>query len=473
MVNGQFPGNVRFAGNPPQSMATPSVNIGEKFGLICLHCFIFFSFSRVLDMTNTLAYLHLPLILGFLTVAVVLFQGGIPRAFGSNITRALLAFTLWAIIGLPFSYWRGGSLTTLKETWLKTILVYLAIAGLITTYKRLRTMIYTLGCAFVTATLLVMLFGVGEGERVALPQGELANSNQVALAMMLGLPLIWLIATDSTRFKPTRILFALATPFMLRVMFRAGSRAAVITLLLIFVLLLLEVSLVNKVKLLVGGCLMLLLIMGFLTRDLKARYGTLFSDDLVYGDEHTFEVQDSARRSTIGRRNLLLRGAVMTAKHPIFGVGMGNFAPASNENVKSGQRGDWGVTHNSYLQISSETGIPGLAFYALAMMLSWYKAKHVRKRAGFGPEWAELARIALGLRVGLLGLLVLMFFGSLAYNFYFPCFAGLVVALEFCSNQLMAKEAAAAAAAAAGRTEAVAGGPRKLSRGGYKQPLPA
>ena len=163
----------------------------------------------------------------------------------------------------------------------------------------------------------------------------------------------------------------------------------------------------------------------------------------------------------------------MTAKHPIFGVGMGNFAPASNENVKSGQRGDWGVTHNSYLQISSETGTPGLAFYALAMMLSWYKAKHVRKRAGFGPEWAELARIALGLRVGLLGLLVLMFFGSLAYNFYFPCFAGLVVALEFCSNQLMAKEAAAAAAAAAGRTEAVAGGPRKLSRGGYKQPLPA
>lgn len=473
MVNGQVPGNVRFAGNPPPPVATPSVNIGEKFGLICLHCFIFFSFSRVLDMSNTLAYLHLPLILGFVTVAVVLFQGGIPRALRSNITRALLAFTLWTIIGLPFSYWKGGSLSTLKDTWLKTLLVYLAIAGLITTYQRLRAMLFTLACAFVTATLLLMLFGIGDGERLALPQGELANANQAALAMMLGLPLLWLVATDSTRFKPTRILFALATPFMLRAMLRAGSRAAVITLFLIFLFLLFEVSLVNKIKLVVGGCLAMLLLMGFVSRDLKARYRTLISDDLVYGDEHTFEVQDSARRSTMSRRNLLLRGAVMTAKHPLFGVGMGNFAPASNENVKDGERMDWGVTHNSYLQISSETGLPGLAFYGLAIMVSWYKAKRVRKRSNFGPEWAELARIALGLRVGLLGLLVLMFFGSLAYNFYFPCFAGLVVSLEFCANELMAKQAAAAAAAAAARTEAIAGGPRKLARGGYKQPLPA
>jgi O-antigen ligase len=151
-------------------------------------------------------------------------------------------------------------------------------------------------------------------------------------------------------------------------------------------------------------------------------------------------VQDSARRSTMSRRALLLRGAVMTAKHPVFGVGMGNFAPASNENLKTGQRMDWGVSHNSYVQISSETGIPGLLFYGLAMAFSWFRTRAIKKRAWVSAEWAELARIALGLRAGMLGLFILMFFGCLAYDFYFPCFAGLAVALEWSARNLMKQE---------------------------------
>jgi hypothetical protein len=41
------------------------------------------------------------------------------------------------------------------------------------------------------------------------------------------------------------------------------------------------------------------------------------------------------------------------------------------------------------------------------------------------------------------GLFVLMFFGSIAYENYFPCFAGLAVALEWASRQLLIKESAA------------------------------
>jgi hypothetical protein len=51
-----------------------------------------------------------------------------------------------------------------------------------------------------------------------------------------------------------------------------------------------------------------------------------------------------------------------------------------------------------------------------------------------------LARIALGLRAGMLGLFILMFFGCLAYDFYFPCFAGLAVALEWSARNLMKQE---------------------------------
>jgi hypothetical protein len=58
-----------------------------------------------------------------------------------------------------------------------------------------------------------------------------------------------------------------------------------------------------------------------------------------------------------------------------------------------------------------------------------------------------------------------MFFGSLAYDFYFPCFAGLAVGLEWCAKELMQKDSATAM-----RPPSVA--EPKLPRG-YKQPLPA
>jgi hypothetical protein len=65
------------------------------------------------------------------------------------------------------------------------------------------------------------------------------------------------------------------------------------------------------------------------------------------------------------------------------------------------------------------------------------------KRAKVSTEWAELARVALFLRLGLVGLFVLMFFGSIAYENYFPCFAGLAVGLEWSAKQLLLKQSTA------------------------------
>jgi O-antigen ligase len=468
MVNGQFRGNAPFDINAFHPFGPGPVNIGQKVGLLCLNLFIFFSFSRILDLT--LSSLRLPMIFGFLTAAVLLFDGGFPRSLSSNITRSLMAFTVWASIGLPFSYWRTGTLNELKDTWLKTMLVCLAIAGLITTYKRMRTMLFTMASAFGMATLLLMVFGIysGEDSRLCLPIGELANSNQVALAMMLGLPLSWLVVGDKTRMKVVRFAFALATPLMLRVILRTGSRAALIALMVMFLGLVLSVSFLSKVKLLVAGAAIFLIAFGILPNVLKARYSTLISDQVVFGDDVSYDVQASARLSAVSRKDLLKAGFIMTARNPIFGVGMGNFAAAANERSLAELRHmNWSVSHNSYLQLSSETGILGLLLYAMSMVFAWRATRFVTKRAQISPEWAELARIALCLRLGLLGLFVLMFFGSIAYESYYPCFAGLVVSLEWCTKQLLQTEAAAMAPV---RQPAMGVKPR-LARG-HSQPLP-
>ena len=145
----------------------------------------------------------------------------------------------------------------------------------------------------------------------------------------------------------------------------------------------------------------------------------------------------------MSRKELLKGGIIMTLKNPLFGVGMGNFAAASNErSLLEHNHTDWSVSHNSYVQLSSETGVPGLIFYAMAMVFAWLRTGFVMKRANLSTEWAELARAGLCLRLGLTAVFVLMFFGSIAYQNYFPCFAGLAVALEFSTRQVLRESAA-------------------------------
>ncbi len=71
---------------------------------------------------------------------------------------------------------------------------------------------------------------------------------------------------------------------------------------------------------------------------------------------------------------MLLRQSIqMTFEHPIFGVGPGVFAAASwDERKRAGiGAGNAQVTHNTYTQISSETGIPGFFFFIATVFLSF------------------------------------------------------------------------------------------------------
>jgi O-antigen ligase len=453
MLNSRPQAAVRPAVVPPaatfQTLAPAETNLAEKVGVLCLNCFLFFLFSRLLDLLiSHLPTEHIPMVLGCMTATAVVLTGGIWKTFSSKITYAVTVFTMWVLAGLPFSYWKGGSLNILLDTWAKAILTFFTIAGLINTYKRLRMAMLVLASALVVASLLLLFFGVyvGEEARLVLPIGELANSNQAALVMVLGLPLCLYIVGGEGRSKLTRLLFLGAMPLMLVVMLRTGSRAALIALAVMLVLLFINVSFKAKTQLVAGAFVAIIIGIAFMPHSLRVRYHTLVSDEMIFGDPEEMEVQLSAMRSTQSRRALLGEGIAVTIAHPIFGVGMGNFSAIEAERTRAAKHhADWSVTHNSYLQVSSETGIPGLMFYMAGMIFAWFQTRSIRKRARSHPEWADLAHLSLCLQLGLTALFILMFFGSIAYNFYFPCFAGVTVALERCARQVMQQNTAPAA----------------------------
>jgi O-antigen ligase len=125
-----------------------------------------------------------------------------------------------------------------------------------------------------------------------------------------------------------------------------------------------------------------------------------------------------------GRSDLWTVGLRMVKAHPVNGVGVGNFqAVSANYALQPGAftRAELifsnapKVTHNTYLEIASETGLPGfLLFMALVVSCLAFALKAARTWARRGDAtWEALAR---GVFLGLVGMLVADFFISDMYT---------------------------------------------------------
>jgi len=133
----------------------------------------------------------------------------------------------------------------------------------------------------------------------------------------------------------------------------------------------------------------------------KQRFNSTFDDNN--------EQENTAYGSAQERRELLTKSLNLTAQHPFFGIGPGNFAEVS---------GHWRETHNSYTQMSSEGGVLAFVFYVLILRRGFVNLRGV-KRLVRGSR--ELNLMASGLRASLAGFVVGSFFASEAYQF-FPYF---------------------------------------------------
>jgi putative inorganic carbon (hco3(-)) transporter len=112
--------------------------------------------------------------------------------------------------------------------------------------------------------------------------------------------------------------------------------------------------------------------------------------------------------SAAARRELLIMSLKLTATHPIFGVGPGNF-----ENVTK----TWFVTHNTYTQLSSEVGIPGILLFLLILRRVFRNLKDVSKTERFRTD-PQLEIFTRALRASFAGYLLGAFFASYAYELF-------------------------------------------------------
>jgi O-antigen ligase len=418
----------RTADQPPQAVQPEPLGAEKSsFSVILLGLYVFLLTSRALDISN-IALLHIPLILLVLLVITVLAKGDLKSALRSKITKSFLALNLWVCVCFPFSRWRGGSLPHVV-TSVESFAVYLLMFQLVRTGKDWRTVAKAYALGVLGAALLSFVFGQSIEGRVSVVAGSLADPNEFALRLVLGLPFWWYLASQSRAFGKF-VCFALTVPIFVSFA-RAGSRSALVALIVLFAMMFLFVNLKQKALMIAVAVVGLVVGAAFLPNYLKVRFTTLFTKH----DATQLTMDERMRlggdiESSETREMLLWQAIQMTWEHPIVGIGPGVFGDVAwNERkASSGAGGNLLVSHNTYTQISSETGIPGFLCFVVTILLSIkYSLADYRRNREINPA---VARSGLYMFVCLIGLAVGIFFLSVGYGMFLAVLFGLAGSLH-------------------------------------------
>ena len=427
----RFP-NVISVGNPFQMIG---------FGILLV--FLFILFSRTFDVV--LSSLQIPFAISCLVVAATVFSGGILRIWQHKIGRYFLAFTVWMGLAIPFSFWRGGSIIVFQG-WLKAFLIYICIVGLIATYDQTLRAIKVLGFSVLTLAALALTLGNNDSGRLFLTEGKFQNPNDLAQIMLIGLPLLWLMVKDTSQNLLFKIPTLLLSGLVFYVMLKTGSRGAIFGFLAMLMFVFLRASMTDRVAILALSMFMFLAALIVVPASLRSRYITLFSSDSAEeGSSSTRDLTDIAVASSEARQRVLMKSVEMTLRYPIFGVGPGMFAEAVEDDLRQqGKRTTFLLSHNSYTQVSSELGFPGLFLY-LAILVACFRATGAvvkLSRTRSGPRWENVGNTAACLRMTLVAYCVTVLFSSVAYQSLLPAIAGLCTALYMSVQEELVQELA-------------------------------
>ncbi len=407
-------------------------------GVSVMMAYIFVFYTRLPEYIP--ARLHLPLIMFVLALLYLLATAAILRAFRSRQALLFSAFAAWGLAASAFGLNRGESLGLMTVSYGVSFVCFLGITGLVGNAYELRRIFGAIAAGGGALAFLAIFGGEQDAGRLQVSggSGTLANANDTALYLVFGLPFCALVASDPRRSKVLRAFAGLGLAGVLYATLRTGSRMGLVGLIVFGVMFLLRGSLQRAVMIsllvLLGGAIATVVLPG----GAMARYRTfLETKDEILGDvkdsgdsqEEDVEAQVGwAQGSTQQRRRAAMAGLRLTARHPLFGVGPGQFGYANDLEGNKAVR--WMQPHNTYLQLSSETGLPGAILYLWAVFYSLSACYKLYKATKRRPELAMHSRAAYCLLTAFVTLAVTTLFTHISYGFMFPLLCGMTVVLE-------------------------------------------
>ncbi len=298
--------------------------------------------------------------------------------------------------------------------FLKVVLIFVVMVNVIRTESRWKFLVLLL--LLISCFLGVSAvwdyragFQLIEGDRVTGSIGNMfKNPNDLALHLVTMVPIsVGLFL--STRNPFTKVFYAFCAVFMLAGIMVTQSRGGLVGLVfaggvLLWKLIPRSRMLALAALLILGGAFVVFAPGGF-----AGRFSTVLED---------------GRFSSAGaRKDDLKRSIIVTLRHPLFGIGIGNYRFRSNRAV---------ATHNSYTQVSAEAGIAAMVIYIMFLLTPLKRLRALERDTVLDRKKARFHYLAIGMQASLVGYMVCSLFASVAFLWY----VYYLVALSVCLYRL-------------------------------------
>ncbi len=354
------------------------------------------------------------------------------QALGAFQTKAGLwwtALVMLLLMGVPFSVWPSMSLIDIWTYIFRSLSYFFYVVAFATTLRRCRALMYiNIGIATVVA-ISCMLFGAASDNDSARFQIAdsffLSNSNELALQCLLGICafmfLFYSRGIAKTLFAVTGILASFIY------MIKTGSRGCLLSAIVLMIV----VFAVSRRRVQLAVVIAPVIVIALLVVPSASLHRITLIFEPATAQTALTNSDIAALGSTAEREELLKKGLEFTVKHPLFGVGMGQFAVAYvGEAAKKGEHAPSLGTHNSYTQVSAECGIPAFICYMAILSLTLSASLKIYRRAHARPQLHELEGLAFCLFTSLLVYSIATFFFHMAFTVLLPMLSGQVVALQ-------------------------------------------
>jgi len=310
-----------------------------------------------------------------------------------------ILFTLLVLVGIPLATDPGMAWKSFNDPYLKSVLMFIVLVNVVRTERRLKWLLLlalAVGCVLSVSAFQDSQRGnfTVEGYRVTGNIGGMfGNVNDMALHLVVTVPIAIGLFLQ-TRSLWQKIVYALACLAMVTGIFFSYSRGAFLGLICVVATLIWMLFRRNRVAAVVLFCIAIILM-------LVVAPGNYINRVLSIVD-HSRDAAGSASQ----RQAVLMRSFLVSLRHPLLGVGMGNFPIYSIRNL---------VTHNSYTQVSSELGMPALALYVMFMLTPLRSLARIARETFATRRDTRVHYLAVGLAASLVGYMITSAFIAVAY----------------------------------------------------------
>jgi O-antigen ligase len=328
----------------------------------------------------------------------------------------VLLLCLTGLLSIPLAIDPLEAWTTFNDTFVRAILMFIVMVNVIRTRPRLKGMLFlalAVSCVLSLSALYNYLTGnlTVEGYRVAGAIGGMfGNPNDMALHLVTIVPIVAALFFG-TRWMFGKLFYSACAVLMMAGIAVTFSRAGFLGLMSAILILAWKIGRRNRLAVVMSVLLFMGAFMVFMPGGYANRVASIVS--------HNRDAVGSAD----ARQALLKRSLLVAARHPLLGIGMGNFHHQSFREQ---------VSHNAYTQVAAEMGATALVLYVLFIITPLRKLRRVE------DETFETRRsstrfyyyLAVGMQASLVAYMVNSFFGSVAYQWYIYYLVGYAVCLR-------------------------------------------